>query len=287
MSQTLLPLAQWTNEFAQRLEGRPSPVLDTVGHALGSLSDTMQALLGGVSPAALVAGFAVIGFWRGGWPLALLASAALAAIEAMGLSAQLRVSLGQTLTASVLTVLAGVPLGIWLGTHRWAAKAFRPMLDMMQTMPPFVYLIPAVMVFGLGPVPALLATVTFALPPVVRMTALGVSQVPVDVLEAAATLGATPAQVLLRVKLPMAVPSVMAGISQSIMMCLSMVIVASMVGAGGLGDEVLSAIQRLDLGQGVASGLGVVLLAVVVDRIAQSFTSQTARWRFGLKRRDA
>jgi len=266
-----LPLARWTNQFAEQLQGRPLPLVDAFGQLLGGFGDALQATLLATPPAVSIAVFAALGWWRRGWRLGLPCGAALAAIHGMGFGEPLMVTLAQVIAATLITLALGLPLGIWLGTRPRAAQAVRPLLDLMQTMPAFVYLIPAAMLFGLGMVPALLATVVFALPPVVRLTAMGIRQVGRDVVEAASMLGATRWQVLLRVKLPSALPAIMTGVSQTIMMALSMVIIASMVGAGGLGNEVLSSIQRLDIGQGAASGLCVVLLAIVVDRLTESF----------------
>lgn len=154
----------------------------------------------------------------------------------------------------------------------------RPVLDFMQTMPAFVYLIPAAMLFGLGRVPGIIATVIFAMPPAVRLTSLGIRQVNKEIVEAGQSFGCTSRQLLFKVQLPNAMPSIMAGVNQTIMMALSMVIIASMVGAGGLGNDVLASIQRLDIGLGFESGMAVVLLAIILDRITESFgTPQTAK----------
>lgn len=151
------------------------------------------------------------------------------------------------------------------------ASLLRPVLDLMQTMPAFVYLIPAAMFFGLGAVPGTIATVIFAMPPVVRLTNLGIRQVHSEFIEAGLAFGCTPSQLLFKVQLPNAMPSIMAGMNQTIMLSLSMVVIASMIGAGGLGNSVLTGIQRLDVGAGFEGGLAVVILAVVLDRITQSF----------------
>jgi glycine betaine/proline transport system permease protein len=181
-------------------------------------------------------------------------------------------------------------LGIWVAKSNRIAAIIRPTLDFMQTMPAFVYLIPAAMLFGLGRVPGVLATVIFAMPPVVRLTSLGIRQVNKEQVEAAITFGCTPLQVLLKVQIPGALPSIMAGINQTIMMALSMVIIASMVGAGGLGNDVLASIQRLDIGLGFESGLAVVLLAIMLDRITETFGTsapqKTWRQKLGLSKTD-
>lgn len=270
MSEPLLPVAHWVNALVAPALSQGAPALDWLGTVLGLFGESAQALLAGLPAPLLILLLAGLGTWRRGWQLGVLVAVALSTVYGMGFGEQLVATLAQVVAASVLTVLGGIPLGVLLGSHPLAARLARPLLDFMQTMPAFVYLIPAVMLFGLGLAPALLATVIFALPPLVRLTALGIEQVERDVQEAASTLGASRWQVLFDVKLPYALPAIMAGVSQAIMMALSMVIIASMVGAGGLGSEVLSAIQRLDIGQGVAAGLSIVLLATVVDRLAQS-----------------
>ena len=186
----------------------------------------------------------------------------------------------QTLTlmliASVLALLVGLPVGILAAKSRGLRAVIFPTLDIMQTMPSFVYLIPALMLFGLGKVPAILATVIYAIPPMIRLTALGIEQVPAEITEAATAFGVTPAQMLLTVELPLARPSIMAGVNQTIMLALSMVVVASMIGARGLGEQVLNGIQSLDVGQGLEAGIGIVILAVVLDRITQGFGARGA-----------
>lgn len=276
MDEPMLPLARWVTEWVDRLQAARSGSLDPFTQAIGHAGERAQDALAGLPPAVAILAFGLIGWWRRGWSLGAFCAAAVAFIYALGFGEPLMVTLAQVTVATLLTVIVGLPIGILCGTSRRAAALARPLLDFMQTMPAFVYLIPAAMTFGLGLLPALLSTVVFALPVIVRLAALGIREVDRSVAEAAATLGARPWQVLLRVKLPAARPAIMAGVSQTIMMALSMVIIASMVGAGGLGNAVLSAIQRLDVGQGVASGLCVVLLAMVVDRLAETFATVPA-----------
>lgn len=274
MSEPLVPLARWANDALGQLQSA-SPVLAAVGEGVGAVTDGVQtALL--ASPWWLLPAFlGAVGLWRQGWRLALFVVAALALVEGLGFGEQMRVSLAQVFTATLISLAVGVPIGIGAGSRVGLARLLRPLLDFMQTMPAFVYLIPAVMLFGLGVVPAVLSTVIFAIPPVVRMTTTGIRDVDKEVLEAGQTLGATPWQLLVQIRLPYALPSIMAGVNQTIMMALSMVIVASMVGGGGLGGEVLSGIQRLDMGQGFASGLSVVLLAMVLDRVTESLAPRS------------
>jgi glycine betaine/proline transport system permease protein len=171
-----------------------------------------------------------------------------------------------------LAILIGIPLGILAGVSKGFYKVITPILDFMQTMPAFVYLIPAIPFFGLGAVSAVFATVIFSIPPAIRLTALGIKQVPKDLIEASDAFGSTRFQRLIKIQLPLATPTIMAGINQTIMLSLSMVVIAAMIGAKGLGGEVWKAIQRLNLGLGFEAGLSVVIVAMVLDRITQHIT---------------
>jgi glycine betaine/proline transport system permease protein len=170
-----------------------------------------------------------------------------------------------------LSVVIGIPLGVLMARVSWLRTGMLPLLDVMQTMPSFVYLIPVVMLFGLGKIPAIIATVVYAIPPLIRLTDLGIRLVDREVLEAARAFGAGPWQQLFGVQLPLALPNIMAGVNQTTMMALSMVVIASMIGARGLGYEVLLGINRLEVGRGLVAGLGIVVLAVLFDRITQSY----------------
>jgi len=180
-------------------------------------------------------------------------------------------TLSLMLISSAVSLLIGLPVGIWVAKSATPRAIILPTLDVMQTMPSFVYLIPALMLFGLGKVPAILATIIYCLPPMIRLTALGIAQVDTEIKEAATAFGVTPVQMLLAVELPLARPSIMAGVNQTIMLALSMVVVASMIGARGLGEQVLNGIQTLDVGKGLEAGVGIVILAIVLDRITQGF----------------
>ncbi|KMQ81785.1 glycine betaine transporter membrane protein, partial [Lasius niger] len=174
------------------------------------------------------------------------------------------------LTALFFCILIGLPLGIWLARSKHAAKVIRPLLDAMQTTPAFVYLVPIVMLFGIGNVPGVVVTIIFALPPIVRLTILGIKQVPEDLIEAAESFGASPRQLLFKVQLPLAMPTIMAGVNQTLMLALSMVVIASMIAVGGLGQMVLRGIGRLDMGLAAIGGVGIVILAIILDRLTQS-----------------
>jgi glycine betaine/proline transport system permease protein len=194
-------------------------------------------------------------------------------IGCLGLWDKLVLTLAIMLISLVITSLLGVPLGIVMAKSSGTRRLLNPVLDLMQTLPSFVYLIPVLMLFGLGKVPAIFATTIYALPPLTRLTELGLRQVPADILEAADAFGAHPLQKLIRVELPLALPSIMTGLNQAVMMSLAMVVVASMIGARGLGEDVLAGINNLDMGVGAQAGLAIVILAVVFDRVTQGFSS--------------
>ncbi|MDJ0388987.1 proline/glycine betaine ABC transporter permease [Roseomonas sp. E05] len=248
-----------------------TPALDTIATGIGFVTDGIRAALTGVPAPAAIAVIALLALWRVGWKFAVFAVAALLLIGGMGLWERMMETLSLVLAATAIAIVIGVPLGIAMARSNGVQLVARPALDLMQTMPAFVYLIPAAMFFGLGAVPGTIATVIFAMPPVVRLTNLGIRQVHSEFIEAGQAFGCTPMQLLLKVQVPNALPSIMAGINQTIMLSLSMVVIASMIGAGGLGNTVLTGIQRLDVGTGFEGGLAVVVLAVLLDRITQSF----------------
>ncbi|MDW7732725.1 MAG: proline/glycine betaine ABC transporter permease [Methanolobus sp.] len=193
-------------------------------------------------------------------------------IDSMGLWNLSIETLALVLSSALIALAIGIPLGILAAKNEVVFHITKPALDFMQTMPSFVYLIPAVIFFGLGNVPGLVATVVFAMPPTIRLTNLGIRQVPVELVEVADAFGTTPMQKLFKVELPVAVPTIMAGVNQCIMLSLSMVVIAAMIGARGLGYQVLVGIQRVDIGQGFEAGLAIVIIAIVLDRLTQSLT---------------
>ncbi|MDR6447791.1 glycine betaine/proline transport system permease protein [Paraburkholderia terricola] len=238
---------------------------------MGAVIKLLQDGLAAIPFVAMLVILVAFALWRRGVVFAVFVGLALLAIHYMGLWAQTVSTLALVIAATFFSLVVGVPLGIWGARNKRVEMILRSLLDFMQTMPAFVYLIPAVILFGLGRVPAVIATIVFAMPPVVRLTTLGIRQVREELLEAGRAFGSTDMQLLWKIQLPNALPSIMAGVNQTIMMALSMVVVASMIGAGGLGEYVLSGIQRLDIGIGFEGGLGVVLLAIVLDRLTESF----------------
>ena len=188
----------------------------------------------------------------------------------LGIWPEAMITLSLVLTSLVFCMIIGLPLGIFLASSDRAQNILRPLLDAMQTTPAFVYLVPVVMLFGIGNAPGVIVTIIFALPPLVRLTNLGIRQVRPDLIEAARAYGASPWQLLTRVQFPLAMPNIMAGINQSLMLSLSMVVIASMIAVGGLGQMVLRGIGRLDMGLATVGGLGIVLLAITLDRLTQA-----------------
>jgi len=278
-----LPLGEWVDRSVKLLVENDGGSLERLGAGIGTLTEGIELGLQAMPYPLVTALLVGLGFWRVGWKFALFCLASCYVIEGTGFWTQTMVTLALITSATAISLLLGLPLGIWSARSDRTASLIRPTLDFMQTMPAFVYLIPAAMLFGLGRVPGVLATVIFAMPPVVRLTSLGIRQVNKEQLEAGVTFGCTPLQVLLKIQIPGALPSIMAGINQTIMMALSMVIIASMVGAGGLGNDVLASIQRLDIGLGFESGLAVVLLAIMLDRITETFGGPGPRRSLGDK----
>ncbi|PRX33002.1 glycine betaine/proline transport system permease protein [Paraburkholderia sp. BL18I3N2] len=244
---------------------------DAFSAALGAVVKLLEDGLGAIPFVVMLVALVALAQWRKGFVFAAFVGIAIGVIHYMGLWAQTMSTLALVIAATLCSLLIGIPLGIWGARNARVEVIVRSLLDFMQTMPAFVYLIPAVILFGLGRVPAVIATIVFAMPPVVRLTTLGIKQVREELMEAGRSFGSTDSQLLWKIQLPNALPSIMAGINQTIMMALSMVVVASMIGAGGLGEYVLSGIQRLDIGIGFEGGLGVVLLAIILDRLTESF----------------
>lgn len=266
-----LPVGKWVSDALNYLLDHNSGAFDSIGEVVSGLAILVEKGLQSLPSWLLIGFFVVLGFWRLGWKFAAFVAASFGFIFIIGFWDHTVLTLALIVTATVISLSIGIPLGIWCAKDNRINAVVRPVLDFMQTMPAFVYLIPAAMLFGLGRVPGILATVIFAMPPVVRLTNLGIRQVSKEQVEAGYAFGSNAFQLLFKVQLPIALPSVMTGVNQTIMMALSMVIIASMVGAGGLGNDVLTSIQRLDVGLGFESGLSVVLLAIILDRITESF----------------
>jgi len=258
-----LPLGKWVNAGVKGLLDNGAAVFDSIGSVVEGFAQSIEQGMLAIPFWLVILVATVVGVRRLGWLFGLFVAAALTLIVVTGFWPQTMVTLALTFSATIISLVFGIPLGILCARINTVNAVVRPVLDFMQTMPAFVYLIPAAMLFGLGRVPGIIATVIFAMPPVVRLTSLGIRQVSSEQVEAGNAFGCTSSQLLFKVQLPIAIPT--------IMMALSMVIIASMVGAGGLGNDVLASIQRLDIGLGFESGLAVVLLAIILDRLTESF----------------
>jgi len=249
----------------------------TFAQFFDSLTAMMRSVLAAIeaifvaTPWPVVGGAIILlGYYRGGPRLAILTAAALAYLGVFGLWEMSMATIALVATSVLICVALGIPLGLLCARNKRVNKILEPLLDVMQTLPTFVYLIPAIAFFSIGKPPGLIATIVFSLPPVIRLTALGIRQVPVSVREAAEAYGATPLQLLFKVEFPLATPSIQMGINQTIMMSLSMVVIAAMIGAGGLGQQVIRSLQYLQTGQGFLAGFAIVLVAMILDRMLRS-----------------
>ena len=264
------PLGDWINIVVDWLTLNLAPFFDVVTIAIRWPLVKIERLLWWLPWWALI--IIIVGVaWRfaGRW-IALFSLIGMLFIGAMGVWDETMTTLAIIVTSVAVSVLIGIPLGILNAKNDRVEATMRPFLDGMQTMPSFVYLIPAVFFFGLGKVPAVVATVIYAVPPCIRLTNLGIRQVATEVIEAGKAFGSNQWQLLFKIQLPLARPSIMAGVNQTIMLALAMVVIASMIGAAGLGLEVLRGIQRLDVGRGFIAGLAIVIVAIIIDRISQS-----------------
>jgi ABC-type proline/glycine betaine transport system permease subunit len=262
-----LPLDRWVEDATQWLLDHASGLFSVISSVIGSINDALVSALHGM-PEWLVLSMFVLLAWEFVGPVGgVLTFVALGLIDNLGMWSPMLDTLALTLTSAILALVIAEPIGIWAGLHRRREDLLRPVLDFMQTMPPYVYLIPAVMFFSLGAVPAVVSTVIFATAPPIRLTALGLRQVPRQMVEVGSAFGATRGQLLRKVQLPLALPSILAGVNQCIMLSLSMVIIASLIGAKGLGENIIFAITQVQVGAGFVGGLSVVLLAIIIDRI--------------------
>jgi len=269
-------VAPAVNRFINDLIAAYAPVFDSISAGILSFLLTVNEILLAIPWWGYILGVALLSWYSSKKVVASIILAALPFLIGMfGLWGMALESLSIIITAVLMALIIGLPVGVLMAEVRIVATILRPILDGMQTMPSFVYLIPAMMLFGLGRVPAVLATLIYALPPVIRLTALGLNQVPKPVEEAALAYGATRWQLIKEVRLPLAMPSILAGVNQTTMMALAMVVISSMIGARGLGQEVLLSINRIDIGRGFEAGISVVFLAIVIDRLTQNMAK---RW---------
>lgn len=262
-----VPVGDWFQAVVNWLEDNVGPFFDFVDLVVRSAVQGLTTALNWPPPLVLVVVLALLALWLRSWKFALFTLIGMGLVVSMQEFPSAMQTLALVLVASIVAIAISVPLGVLSARRPRVWQAVRPVLDLMQTMPPFVYLIPVIFFFNIGAVPGVVATVIFALPPGVRMTQLGIRQVDHEVVEAGEAFGAPPSRILRGIQLPLAMPSIMAGINQVIMLALSMVVIAGMVGAQGLGTEVYTAVTRVQLGAGFEAGLSVVILAVYLDRM--------------------
>jgi len=270
-------VGQYADRLVQWLTGTYGDFFDSFSAVLLGLLLRIENVLAAIPWWAFIAGVIIVALLLTRRVfMSLVLGALLVMVVGFDLWAPTMNTLAIVITSVLLALIIGIPLGVAGAEFRPVNTVMRPLLDAMQTMPSFVYLIPAMMLFGLGKVPAVLATLVYALPPVIRLTQLGIENVSADVQEAATAYGATRWQLLKEVRLPLAMPSVLTGVNQTTMMALAMVVIAAMIGARGVGEEVLLSINRLDIARGFEAGLAVVALAIVIDRLTQA---AAGRWQ--------
>ncbi|MFF3016796.1 ABC transporter permease/substrate binding protein [Streptomyces sp. NPDC057939] len=271
-----LNLGSWVDSGVDWLQSHLSWLFDAISSLVTGLYDGIDAVLSAPAPLLFAGILAVAAWWLRGLLAGLLAFVGFALVDSLGLWDDAMSTLSLVLVATLVTLAFAVPLGIWASRSDRVSAVLRPVLDFMQTMPAMVYLIPGIIFFGVGVVPGIIATIIFSLPPGVRMTELGIRQVDAELVEAADAFGTTPRDTLVRVQLPLALPTIMAGVNQVIMLGLSMVVIAGMVGGGGLGGAVYRAIGNVDIGLGFEAGLSIVILAMYLDRMTGALGRQVS-----------
>ncbi|WP_273843476.1 ABC transporter permease [Rubrobacter calidifluminis] len=265
-----IPIGGWVSDFVNYITDNFSGFFDGLSTILGGLVGAFDFVLNILPPWAMVLIFMAIALWLGGWRVMLLTLIGFGLILGMNLWDDAMTTLALVIASTAVALLIGIPVGILSAQYRTVETIVRPILDFMQTLPAFVYLVPAIILLGLGNAPGLLSVVIFAMPPAVRLTLLGLQQVPKETIEAAKAFGSTRWQTLVKVELPQAFTTIMAGVNQVIMLALSMVVIAALIGAGGLGTVVYKGLSTLDVGTSFEGGLGIVIIAIILDRITRN-----------------
>lgn len=265
-----IPIAVWVDAFVNWLTENLAVAFDGITNLLQSIVEGMVIGFGYIPSYIFMILLTLLAWKVSNKGIALFTLIGLFLIANLGYWEPMLETLALVLTAVIISIVLGIPLGIWASQKQTVKQIASPILDFMQTMPAFVYLIPAIFFFNIGVVPGVVASVIFAMPPTIRLTILGIQQVPADIIEATEAFGSTTSQRLLKVQLPLAMPTIMAGINQSIMLALSMVVIASMVGAPGLGADVYRAVTQIQIGKGFEAGLSIVVIAIILDRVTQN-----------------
>lgn len=270
-----VPLGDWISDFIDWFTDVFGWLLDVIGTVLDGLYGAFEWALGSPVYLYLVVVFGLIAWASIGWKAGLISLVGFYLIRAVDEWPQAMQTLSQVLVAVLIAVVVAVPLGVWAATSQTVSRIVRPVLDFMQAMPALAYLVPIIVIFGIGVVPGMIATLIFCLPPGVRFTELAIRQVDPETVEAGRAFGATPAHILFRIQMPLALPTIMAGINQVIMLALSMVVLAGMAGAPGLGADITDAISSLNVPLGVNAGVAVVILAIFLDRVTAGLGTRT------------
>lgn len=273
--QAVLPFDHWVETALNWMVEHGRPLFQAIRVPVDLILTSFQTTLVSTPAPIMLLVLFLIAWQLAGPRMGITSLVSLIVVGLIGAWDEAMITLALVLTSVFFCLLLGLPLGIWLARNDTASKFIRPLLDAMQTTPAFVYLVPIVMLFGIGNVPGVVVTIIFALPPIVRLTILGIQQVPEELIEAGHAFGANPKQMLYRIQLPLAMPTIMAGVNQTLMLSLSMVVIASMIAVGGLGQMVLRGIGRLDMGMAAVGGLGIVILAILLDRITQTIGAET------------
>ncbi len=267
----LIPLDEWIQTFVDWLVLNYRDIFQALKVPIELSLEWLEWLFAVLPPVIVILLFAVAAWRYAGKAVAAFTVATFLLVGYLGLWGETMTTLAMVVSSVFFCALAGIPLGIMAGRSDRFEMYLRPCLDAMQTTPAFVYLVPVVMLFSIGTVSGILATIVFSLPPIIRLTSLGIRQVHPELIEASLAFGATSWQVLRKVQFPLALPSIMAGLNQTLMMSLSMVVIAALIGAGGLGNPVVQGLNTLEIGLATVGGLAIVLLAMVLDRITQGF----------------
>jgi len=266
----LIPLDVWVSRFVEWLVDNHRDFFQAIKWPVEATLNGIDIGLNWIHPVIVIAAITFAAWRFSGKGLAIFSAVTLTVVGLLGLWAETMTTLAMVLSSVVFCAIVGIPLGIMAGRSDRFEAYLRPVLDAMQTTPAFVYLVPVVMLFSIGTVAGVIATIIFGMPPIIRLTNLGIRQVPSDVIEAAQAFGSTANQILFKVQFPLAMPTIMAGLNQTIMLSLSMVVIAALIGAGGLGVPVFEGLNSLRVGLAAIGGLAIVLLAMVLDRITQA-----------------
>jgi glycine betaine/proline transport system permease protein len=272
-----LDIGGWFDAIIDWLVANLGWLFDGIEVVISAIVDAVTGVLNFPPPIVLIAILTGLAWWVAGWGVGLFTLLGFGLIWIMALWTLMTSTFALVLTAVLIALVIGIPVGIWASKNNTVWNVLRPILDFMQTMPAFIYLIPAVILFGLGAAPGIVATLIFSIPPVIRLTNLGIRQVPTEIKEAALSFGSTNRQMLIKAELPVALSTILAGVNQTIMLALSMVVIAGLIGAGGLGNEVVRGITQLRIDAGFEGGLAIVILAVFLDRVTQALGTNTQK----------